>query len=201
MVRIGLKTIFADYPQVRVIGEADNAATALREITQLKPQVALVDLRLPDSDGCRLCRKLKALPAPPRVLILTSFSESENILMAMGSGADGYLLKDSRDDVLISAITMVASGGTVWPNLAARTLRKGLRRSDTNRTDKLGLLTPQELRVLATLAEGKTNKEISHLFGVAEKTVRNQVSSIMRKLEVEHRSQAAIFYIKNRGRL
>ena len=196
VVRAGLKAMFADYPQIQVAGEASNAATSLHEIPALQPDVVLLDLRLPDTDGFILCQKLKSLPQPPRVMFLTSYGEEDNILAALGSGADGYMLKESRDDVLVSAITMVASGGTVWPSLITRSFREHLHSASDPIQIKLHLLSPQEQRVLALVAEGKTNKEIGGLLGVSEKTIRNQISSLMKKLAVERRAQAAAYYVR-----
>ena len=196
MVRAGLRVILEDHPELQIVGEAGDAATALRELAALGPVVALVDLRLPDLDGCGLCRQLKALPQPPYVLVLTSFGEEDNIIAAVGSGADGYVLKTSEDEALIAAIKTVASGGTVWPQLARRTLSaQGTARLRTVQS-RLEELSPQERRVLALLAEGKTNKEIGVAYAVSEKTVRNQVSNLMRKLGVERRAQAAAYFIK-----
>ncbi len=196
VVRAGLRAILEEYPVIKVIGEAGLGSVALKEIPSARPDVVLLDLRLPDQDGCELCCLLKALREPPRVLILTSFGGDDRILAAMGSGADGYLLKDNRDDVLVAAITMVASGGTVWPCLSDRDLGKGMPRGAAQPGGLLARLSPQELRVLAVLTEGKTNKEIAAHFGVSEKTVRNQVSSLMQKLGVERRAQAAACYAR-----
>lgn len=199
VVRAGLRAIFEDYPWIQVVGEAADAATALEELGGLESVVALVDLRLPDLDGCSLCRRLKALPLPPKVLILTSFGEQDDIVAAIGSGADGYVLKTSEDDALVAAITTVASGGTVWPPLVRRTLGERSRGADGQGWNKLEGLSPQERRVLALVAEGKTNKEIALAYGVSEKTVRNQVSNLMRKISVERRAQAAAYYVRFSG--
>ena len=196
MVRAGLRTIFDDHPEIRVVGEAPDAATALRELAALGPVVALVDLRLPDDDGYSLCRQLKALPRPPRVLILTSFGETDDMVAAIGSGADGYVLKTSEDNALVAAITTVAAGGTVWPSLARPALRQQMESAGHPSRNRLEPLSPQERRVLTLVAEGKTNKEIGLAFGVSQKTVRNQVSSLMRKLSVERRAQAAAYFVK-----
>ncbi len=195
VVRAGLRAILEEYPVIKVIGEASLGSVALKEIPVVQPDVVLLDLRLPDQDGCSLCCLLKALREPPRVLILTSFGGDDRILAAMGAGADGYLLKDNRDDVLVAAITMVASGGTVWPCLSDPDSGKGPR-GPSQPGGLLARLSPQELRVLAVLTDGKTNKEIAARFEVSEKTVRNQVSSLMQKLGVERRAQAAAYYAR-----
>jgi len=191
VVRAGLRAIFEDYPQVLLVGEAPDGATALRELPAVQAEVALVDLRLPDQDGCSLCRQIKRLPQPPRVLILTSFGAEKDILAAAGSGVDGYVLKTSDDDVLVAAITTAAAGGAVWPSASPGTLLPGGRG-----TPALESLSPQERRVLALVAQGKTNKEIGGAFEVSEKTVRNQITNLMRKLGVERRSQAAVLFTR-----
>jgi len=199
VVRAGLSAIFEDYPQIQLVGEAADAALALKDLPALRPDVVLVDLRLPGQDGCSLCRQLKRPPCPPGVLILTSFSEDHLVLAAVASGADGYVLKTSDDDALVAAITTVAAGSTVWPPLKGL----GWPQRDSSRASqgaiRLESLSPQERRVLALVAEGKTNKEIAVAFNVSEKTVRNQVSHLMRKLSVERRAQAAAYYSKFSG--
>ena len=195
MVRAGLSTIFEDYPQVQVVGEAAEAGTALEEIASLRPHVALVDLRLPGRDGCSLCRDLKSRAEPPRVLILTSFGETVDMVSAISAGADGYLLKDCEDDTLVAAITTVARGGTVWPPTARRSLLD----KPGKKANPMEALSPKERRVLSLIAEGKTNKEIGAAFNVSEKTVRNQITSLMRKLSIERRAQAAALYVRCSG--
>ena len=138
-----------------VMGEAADATTALREVAELQPDLALVDLRLPDTDGIELCHRLKSLPQPPQVLLLTSFGEEDNVMAALGTGADGFILKTSDDDVLVAAITTVASGGTVWPSLAMRRFRENGQRPCKGSANKLHLLTAQERRVLALIAQGQ----------------------------------------------
>jgi DNA-binding NarL/FixJ family response regulator len=196
IVRAGLRAIFEEYGQIQVVGEAGDASSTLREVPALHPEVVLVDVRLPGQDGCSLCRQLKSLPQAPRVLMLTSFGGADLVLEALASGADGYVLKDSRDDVLVAAITTVAAGQTVWPALATRGFREGPPRDGEKNPNRLHLLSPQEGRVLALMAEGRTNKEIGQTFSVSAKTVRNQASSLMRKLEVARRAQAAAYYVK-----
>ncbi len=195
VVRAGLKSMFEDYPLIEWAGAAPDATTALRELAELASVVVLVDLRLPDRDGCALCRELKLLRHPPRVLVLTSFGDEADMVAAFAAGADGYVLKTSADDVLVAAIVTVATGGTVWPSALPLARPHGPGAAGS-RSGGLDLLSPQELRVLARLADGKTNKEIALSFGVSEKTVRNQVSHLMRKLRVDRRAHAAACYVK-----
>ena len=197
MVRAGLCSIFQDYPQIKVVGSAPDAELALAEVPCIKPDVVLVDVRLKGMDGFGLCRHLKSDTEPPRILMLTSYGEADNILSAISAGADGYVLKDSHDDVLVAAITTVAAGGSVWPSQTVSTFREKASNKQTASTNMLEKLSPQETRVLALISEGKTNKEISQLMGTAEKTVRNQVSNLMHKLDASRRSQAAAYYVKH----
>ena len=194
VVRSGLCSILGECPKLLVAGEAADAVGALNDIPTIQPDVALVDVRLPDLDGLELCRRLKSLPQPPQVLMLTSFGETDNVMAAVGAGADGFVLKTSQVDVLVAAITTVAAGGTVWPAPTLRTIREQGAGEQTS--NKLRLLSPQERRVLALIAQGKTNKEIGGAHGVSEKTVRNQVSHLMRKLSVERRAHAAAYYVR-----
>jgi DNA-binding NarL/FixJ family response regulator len=197
IVRAGLRSIFEDYAEIQVLGEAANAATALKELAVIHPDVVLLDLRLPDQDGCAICQVIKALPNPPRVLMLTSFGEEANVLSAMGAGADGYVLKSCSDNGIMAAITTVMSGGMVWPSLAFGTVKQALHRISDKGENKLDSLLPRERWILAQIAQGKTNKEIAAEAGMPEKTLRNHVSNLLRKLDLERRTQAAAYYIKH----
>jgi DNA-binding NarL/FixJ family response regulator len=196
LVHRGLRSVFEDYSQIEVAGGAFTSIEALRDISALRPDVALVDWRLVGEDGSHLCLQLKALDRPPRVLVLTTFSDESSILAAVGAGADGFVVKTSQDHVLVAAITTVAAGGTVWPASATLSFRELLQHDSHGGKSPLDLLSPQEQRVVASIAKGKTNKEIATEFGVSEKTVRNQVSSLMQKLKVDRRAQAAAVYVK-----
>jgi DNA-binding NarL/FixJ family response regulator len=197
VVHWGLLAMFEDFPQIEVAGRSFNAETVMQEILELKPDVVLVDWRLAGQDGACLCRQLKALESPPRVLILTSFGDESNVIASVGAGADGFVLKTSQDDVLVAAITTVAAGGTVWPVSAASSFRERLVSGGSVKPKSpLDQLSPRERRVLALIAVGKTNKEIALEFGVSEKTVRNQASSLMQKLGVDRRAHAAAMFVK-----
>ena len=156
-----------------------------------------MDVRLKGMDGFNLCRQLKSRAEPPRVLMLTSYGETDNILSAISAGAAGYVLKDSHDDVLVAAIITVAASGSVWPSQTVSSLRETASSQQITPANLLERLSPQETRILALISEGKTNKEICQLLGSSEKTVRNQVSSLMHKMEASRRSQAAAYYVKH----
>jgi len=124
VVRAGLRSILAEYASIEVVGECGTPHEALQEIQKLQPHVVLLDIRLGQDDGCEFCGKLKKLPVPPRVLMLTSYADEEVFLRALSSGADGYILKDTREAALAAAITAVFEGGTVWGRFAAQLLKR-----------------------------------------------------------------------------
>ncbi len=198
VVRAGLRSILAEYPRMKVVGENGDASAALTEIAQLRPDLVLLDVRLGQDDGCELCTKLKRLSSPPRVLMLTSYVDEELFLRALTNGADGYILKDSRDEALAAAITTVFEGGTAWGSFATQMVkaRMGTEVPPIN-PNELGRLTATERRILALIADGQTNKEIAAKLKFTEKSVRNQVSVLMAKLGVERRVQAAAFFVRS----
>ena len=197
VVRAGLRSILAEYPRMEVVGESGEAAAALTEIAQLRPNLVLLDVRLGRDDGCDLCVRLKRLSPPPRVLMLTSYVDEELFLRALNNGADGYILKDSRDEALAAAITTVFEGGTAWGSFAPQMLRTHLKTERPSlERNILGRLTGTERCILALIAEGQTNKEIAANLSFTDKSVRNQVSALMGKLGVERRSQAAALFAK-----
>lgn len=198
VVRAGLRSILAEYPGVDVVGECGEAAAALTAIEQLRPNVVLLDVRLGQDNGCELCARLKRLSPPPRVLMLTSYVDEELFLSALNNGADGYILKDCRDEALAAAITTVFEGGSAWGSFATRMLKARIgNESPPVKQNELERLTATERRILELIAEGQTNKEISAKLKFSVKSVRNQVSVLMAKLGVERRVQAAAFLLKS----
>ncbi len=203
VVRIGLKTILADDPRLSIVGEAANGTDCVRIATALRPDLVLLDLRLPDMPGFEVCRLLKAIPEPPAVLVLTSFADDQLVLEAISAGADGYLLKDFDQTELANSIVRVASGGSILDPIIARKVI-GAARSDgitksaaqangRGRTDRL---SPQEQRILTLLAEGHTNKEIASTLGLGEGTVRNYLTSVFTKMGVENRTEAVALWLR-----
>lgn len=203
VVRIGLKTILAEDPRLRIVGEAATGAECLRLSTTLKPDLVLLDLRLPDIPGSEVCRRLKALSEPPAVLVLTSFADDQLVLESISAGADGYLLKDFEQTELANSIVRVAAGGSILDPIIARKLLgaarhdgKGLSAfpgTGKSRTDRL---SPQEQRILTLLADGHTNKEIASALGLGDGTVRNYLTAIFTKLGVENRTEAVSLWLR-----
>lgn len=197
VVRGGLRIIAEVDSTLEIVGEAANAAEALLATRELKPDVVLLDVRLPDRSGLEVCRALKAQSDPPRVLFLTSFADNELVLDAMEAGGDGYLLKDNEPHQIAAAIHTVLRGGAVFDAIATRQvveeLKSGLRRE----RKLLEQLSPQELRVLAEVVNGKTDKEVASALDLQVKTVRHYLDSVFEKLGVNTRTQAAVIYIQN----
>lgn len=207
LVRTGLKTLLdlhadAHTPRLKVVGEAESQAAAVSEAARLKPNVVLLDIRLPDGSGLVACRSILAADAEVKILILTSVIDDNLVYDAMSSGAHGYLLKEINAQGLCQAIVDVAAGKFILdPTLTTRVLNL-VRGGSTPPTEqnKLAVLSVQERRVIALVAEGKTNKEIAEQMGLSDKTVKNYLSNVFEKLKINRRSQAAVMYLENRGR-
>lgn len=195
LIRLGLKAALEDRADISVVGEAGTAAEGLALAQKLRPDVALLDLRLPDQPGFAACRELgRVLPAT-RVLILTSATDERNVQQAITAGASGYLLKDNDSATLASAILHVASGHSVLdPTLADQVVRMVKRGPELSAADKIRALSHQEQRVVALLTDGRTNKEIGDELGLTEKTVKNYLATIFDKLAISRRAQAAALY-------
>jgi two-component system, NarL family, response regulator DevR len=195
VVRIGLRTLFDGHPRIRVVGEAGTVATAIEKCIALQPNVVLLDIRLPDGNGFDACETIQKQCPDTRVLILTSFADDQTVLNALDAGADGYLLKEIDSEGLSCAIEKVAAGQSILDPAVTRRVLARLRPGESNSSqDRIALLSPQERRVLALVAEGKTNKEIAMDMKLSDKTVKNYLSNAMDKLQVSRRSQAAAFF-------
>jgi DNA-binding NarL/FixJ family response regulator len=195
IVRLGIRTLLSDRSDIVVIGEAGNANDAVQVITELLPDVVLLDVRLPDDNGLTVCNKIQSLAPNVKVLILTSYCDDETVLNAIRVGADGYLLKEINADTIINAIKDVFMGKSVVDPKLTGKLFESLRKNLNLPENKLPPLSQQEQKVLALVAQGKTNKEIGMVLGLSEKTVRNYLSNAMEKLHVSRRSQAAVFFM------
>jgi len=196
VLRLGLRTLFTEAGGCEVIAEAGTVAAAVEEGRRWKPDLVLMDVRLPDGSGVEACRDIRTASPGTRVLFLTSFGDDEAVLGTILAGADGFLLKEVSGEELIRASRMVASGRSILdPTIAQRVMAKVKTLSVANGESKEPL-APQERRVLALVAEGKTNKEIAVALELSEKTVGNYLSNIFQKLHVTRRSQAAVYFSK-----
>ncbi len=195
VVRRGLIELLGSDPDLDVVGEAGSVAEALARVPALQPDVAVLDVRLPDGNGIELCRDLLSQMPDLRCLMLTSFTSDEAMLDAILAGASGYVIKDIRGMELARAIKEVGAGRSLLDNRAATALMAKLR-GDGERSDPLSGLTDQERVLLDLLGEGLTNKQIAARMFLAEKTVKNYVSRLLAKLGMERRTQAAVFVSK-----
>ena len=195
VVRRGLAELLASDPELEVVGEAGSVSEAMARIPALRPDVAVLDVRLPDGSGIELCRDLLSDLADLRCLMLTSFTSDEAMLDAILAGASGYVVKDIRGMELAKAIKDVGAGKSLLDNRAAAALMAKLRGAAHHR-DPLSGLTDQERTLLSQLAEGLTNRQIAARMFLAEKTVKNYVSRLLAKLGMERRTQAAVFASK-----
>jgi len=195
VVRRGLIDLLSADPDLDVIGEAGSVAAAMAQIPALRPDVAVLDVRLPDGNGIELCRDLLSKMPDLRCLILTSFTSDEAMLDAILAGASGYVVKDIKGMELAKAIKDVGAGRSLLDNRAAAALMTKLRGA-AERDDPLSGLTDQERVLLGLLGEGLTNKQIAARMFLAEKTVKNYVSRLLAKLGMERRTQAAVFVSK-----
>jgi two-component system response regulator DevR len=197
VVRIGLQTLFSRSEHIRIVGEAGSMAAAITVAQDLKPDVVLMDIRLPDGSGVEACREIRAASPTTRVLFLTSYESDDVMFEAIFAGADGYLLKEVGGTSLIKAIEMVAAGQSVLDPAATERIVARMKTGSTKDIDEKGRslgLSPQERRVLALVSEGKTNKEIAAALGLSDKTVKNYLSNVYQKMHVTRRSQAAVVF-------
>ncbi len=198
VVRQGLRALLESTGSIEVVGEAGTAAEAAARIPALHPDVAVLDARLPDGSGIEVCRTVRGVDPTIRALILTSYDDDEALFAAIMAGASGYVLKDVKGLDLVAAIRQVADGNSlIDPALTARVLERV--RNGPATAPELADLTEQELKLLALIAEGLTNRQIGERMFLAEKTVKNYVSSILAKLGLERRTQAAVLASKLLG--
>jgi two-component system response regulator DevR len=198
VVRVGLRTLLSSVPSIEVIGEASNAGTAIDEVKRLMPDVVLLDVRLGEGSGFDVCREIQKLEGTIRVLVLTSFADDNIVIEAISAGADGYLLKEVNREALVSGIERVSQGQSVLdPAVTGRVFGKVQSMVQNPSGNKLGMLSAQEKRVLALVAEGKTNKEIAAVMGLSDKTIKNYFSNILDKLQMTRRSQAAAYFVQH----
>jgi len=196
LVRSGLRTLLGAYSDIEVVGETDSAAGALREAQALRPDLVLLDLRLPDGDGCDICRSLLRDRPECRILVLSSKLDARSVSEAITAGAHGYLIKDIDGPGLVQGIMDVAAGRTVLAPAITSQVMQLMRTSQHQESlrKRFDSLSAQEQRVLAHVARGLTNKEVAAELGLSEKTVKNYLSNLFEKLQIARRSQAVALY-------
>lgn len=200
VVRSGLGALLGQHPDLEVVGEAGTVASALATAEKTRPDIVLLDVRLPDGSGFEACRRLHLLTPPVKVIILTAFADDEIVMQAIGSGAEGYLLKEIDEQGLVRAIKEVAEGRSILdPAVTRRVMNRVKDGAGSSPAGKLDRLSAQERRVLELVAQGKTNKEIGLAMSLSDKTVKNYLSNLMEKLQLSRRSQAAAFYVQHSG--
>ena len=198
IVRRGVADVLETDPGITVVGEAKNAAEALARVPALRPDVAVLDVRLPDGNGVSVCRDLRTKMPDLAVVMLTSYSDDEALFEAIMAGASGYLLKQILGQDLVAAVHTVASGGSLLDPTATAAVLARMRRA-AEPAGPLGKLSDQERTVLLLIGEGLTNRQIGERMFLAEKTVKNYVSHLLAKLGLERRTQAAILATELRG--
>jgi len=199
LVRRGVANLLDAEPDLEVVGEASTAAQARGRIAATLPDVAILDVRVPDGSGIDVCRALRAAHSPVRCIMLTAYDDEEAVLAAVIAGASGYVLKDIGGSNLVDSVRKVAAGRSLLsPEL---TRRVSARLRNPRPTDeRLASLSLRERQVLALIADGMTNRQIGEVLSLAEKTVKNYVSSLLTKLGLQRRTQAAVFQLESRNR-
>lgn len=191
VVRAGLRALLRRAPDLEVVGEAGTMAQAIAEAARLCPDVALLDLRLPDGSGIEACREIRSEHPEIKVLMVTAYADEQAVRATVLAGAAGYLLKDIRHEALVRAIRDAAADRPVLDSAsAARAVR---------RIERVEALTPQERRIVSLVVDGCTNKEIAATLSLSEKTVKNYLSNAFQKLNVSRRSQVAAMYVQKLG--
>ena len=198
IVRRGVRALLEAEPDIRVIGEAGTASSALARIPALRPDVAVLDVRLPDGDGVSVCREVRSRLPGVACLMFTAFGDDRALLDAVMAGAAGYVLKQVRGSDLVGAVRMAASGRSLLNSRAAGQMMARLQEA-ASRRDPLAGLTPHEYSVLELIGEGLTNRQIGERLFISEKTVKTYVSAMFRKLGLEQRTAAAAYATRTFG--
>jgi DNA-binding NarL/FixJ family response regulator len=200
VVRQGLVALLERREAFQVVAEAGTVAESIEQARRHQPDIVIMDVRLPDGSGIEACRAIRAELPQTRVVMLTSYPDEEAVLSAIVAGASGYLLKQIRGRDLVAALETVGRGGSLLDPAVTERVLERIRRiaSGASESDEISQLTSQERKILLLVAEGKTNKEIASEIFLSDKTVKNYVSSILAKLNLERRAQAAAFVAKHR---
>jgi len=199
VVRVGLRSLLTRERGIEVVGEAANAAEAVALAARFRPDVVVMDVRLPDRSGVEACREIRSEAPEVKVIMLTSYADDEAVIASIIAGASGYLLKQIRGQDLVRAIETVASGQSLLdPAVTQKVLDRMKRLASGRQPDEITELSAQERKVLALVAEGKTNKEIAVALGLSDKTVKNYLSHVFEKLNLSRRAEAAAFFARRR---
>jgi two-component system, NarL family, response regulator DevR len=198
LVRMGLRTLLSGEAGFVVVGEAGSVAEAVAAARTYRPDVVLMDVRLPDGSGVEACREIRSELPDARVLMLTSFADEDAVFSAIVAGASGYLLKQARADALLDAIRTVGRGGSLLDPAVAQKVLERIRASVVApaRDDKLAALSDQERKILPLIAAGRTNREIAEALYLSEHTVKAYVSDLLSKLALRRRSEAAALFAR-----
>ncbi|MBI4594706.1 MAG: response regulator transcription factor [Candidatus Rokubacteria bacterium] len=196
---MGLRSLLNREKGIDVVGEAGTAEAAVTLAARLRPEVVVLDVRLPDRSGVEACREIRASDPAVHVIMLTSYADEEAVFHSIIAGASGYLLKQIRGQELLRAIETVAAGQSLLdPAVTQKVLEKVKRLASGHRADAIAELSAQERKVLALVAEGKTNKEIAAALRLSDKTVKNYLSHVLEKLNLSRRAEAAAFFARRR---
>ena len=198
VVRLGIKSLLSRYTQFQVVAEAGSANEALQQVERYEPDVVVMDIRLPGKSGIEATREITTKYPKIKIVVLTSFAEDELLFDAISAGASGYVLKQIGSNELIRALETIGRGDSLLdPAVTKRVFERVREASRKAEDESFANLTDRELHVLALIAEGKTNKEIASDIFLSEKTVRNYVSSLLSKLHLSTRSEAAAYAVKH----
>lgn len=199
VVRLGLKALLSRHPQFQVVAEAGNASEALDRVARYKPDVVVMDIRLPGKNGIEATREIIQQHPATKVIMLTSYAEDELLFDAIAAGASGYVLKQIGSGELVTALDKIGRGESlVDPALMQKVFARVREASRKAEDEAFATLSDQELKILALVAKGRTNKEIAEAVFLSEKTVRNYVSSILSKLNLSTRAEAAAYAVEHR---
>lgn len=198
VVRLGLMTLLEDLPWVEVVAEAGTAAEAISAVAREQPDVVVMDIRMPGESGIEACHEINNRWPETHVIMLTSYAEDELIFQALQAGASGYVLKQVGNRPLIEALEAVRKGEALLdPRVTRRVIARVRETEQERQASAFRELTPREMEILAEVAKGKTNSDIAEELTLSEKTVRNHVSSILRKLDMNNRIEAATFAVRH----
>ncbi len=198
VVREGLRSLLRRRQELTVVGEADSVDSAIEEARKTEPDLIIMDVRLPDGSGVEACREIRSERPATKVLMLTAHADEDAVFASIMAGAIGYLLKQTQTVTLIEAIERVVRGESLLDPAVTQRVLERVRSGNMEEDEELALLTEQERKVIDLIGEGKTNREIGKDICLSDKTVKNYVSSILHKLKMRRRSEAAAFIVRKR---